>query len=143
MAIRFYLQPLMAAFLAVRDGRRDAAEGKSAYLWSLFAEPEHRRERLRHGWKSVGKVFMLAIVLDLVYSATVLRSLRPVQTIVVGAMLALLPYVLLRGPIDRLMSRRHAVHEPNPPMPNITQAPRSMTQRSQIPRIHERRTKNR
>ncbi len=36
---RFYIQPLMATLLAVRDGRRDALAGRGAYLWSLVTDP--------------------------------------------------------------------------------------------------------
>ncbi len=104
-AFRFYLQPLMATLFAVRDGIHDAKAGRPAYLWSLFTDPAGRRERLRDGWRSVGKIFMLAIVLDLVYELVVLRGLRPVQGLLVAAALALVPYALLRGPANRLFRR--------------------------------------
>jgi hypothetical protein len=113
-AFRFYLQPLMAVLFAVRDGIHDAKERRPAYLWSLFTDPAGRRERLRDGWRSVGKIFWLAIVLDLLYQVVVLRGLRPVQGILVAVALALVPYVLLRGPacrvFRRLARRRVAAH---------------------------------
>ncbi len=104
-AFRFYLQPLMAIFLAVRDGIHDAKAGRPAYLWSLFRDPAGRRERLRDGWRSVEKVFVLAIVLDLLYQLVVLRGVRPLQTLLVAVTLAIVPYVLLRGPANRLFRR--------------------------------------
>lgn len=112
LALRFYLQPLMATFFAVRDGLRDARAGRPAYLWSLFTDPAGRRERLRDGWRSVGKIFVIAMVLDLLYQAAVLRGLRPVQGLLVAVTLALAPYALLRGPANRLLrrvARRRAV----------------------------------
>ena len=33
---RFFLQPAMATFFAIRDGLHDAREGRPAYFWSLF-----------------------------------------------------------------------------------------------------------
>ena len=67
MGFRLVIQPLMAAFFAFRDGRKDAREGRAPYFWALFTSPEHRRELLREGWKSVGKIFIIALVLDAVY----------------------------------------------------------------------------
>ena len=102
MAFRFYLQPLMAMLLAVRDGIQDAREGRPAYFWALFTDEPHRRELLRSGWSSIGKVCILALVLDTVYQLLVFRGLRPLQGLIVAVLLALVPYVLLRGPVNRL-----------------------------------------
>src|SRR4029077_15550698 len=105
LALRFYLQPAMATFLAIRDGVKDARTGEPAYLWALFSHPTQRKELLRHGWKSVGKVFILAMVLDLVYQLVVFHGVRPLQTVLVPAALALIPYVALRGPAGRVAKR--------------------------------------
>jgi hypothetical protein len=102
MALRFYLQPAMAALYALRDGRRDARSGEPAYLWSLFRDPEHRRQRLRSGWGSIGKIFLIALGLDLVYQRAVLGGLRPLEGLIVAIVLALVPYAALRGPFNRL-----------------------------------------
>jgi len=67
MKFRLVLQPLMAVIFAIKDGRKDAREGQTAYFWALFTDPVHRRDMLRSGWKSVGKIFVFAIVLDAVY----------------------------------------------------------------------------
>src|SRR5262245_7443987 len=75
LAMRFYLQPLMATLLAIRDGRKDARAGKPPYFWALFTEPHRRDELLHDGWKSVGKVFILAVVLDVIYQLIVLRGI--------------------------------------------------------------------
>ena len=102
MHFRMVLQPLMAIIFAVRDGRKDAREGRPAYGWALFTNPDHRRDMLRNGWKSVGKIFILALVLDAIYQYIELKWFYPGEALVVAIMLALLPYLLLRGPINRL-----------------------------------------
>lgn len=104
-AFRFILQPIVATLFAVRDGRRDAREGRPPYFWALFTDPEHRRELLREGWKSTAKVFCIAVVIDVVYGLVVFRWVYPVETIVVAVALAFLPYLLIRGPLNRLLSR--------------------------------------
>lgn len=61
---------------------------------------------LRNGWKLIAKVFILAIVLDIVYQAIVFRRFYPVEALLIANFLAICPYLLLRGPINRLMRRR-------------------------------------
>jgi hypothetical protein len=106
MSFRLLLQPLVALFFAFRDGRKDAREGRSPYFWALFTELEHRHDMLQHGWRSIGKVFIIAIVLDLVFQYIVFHELRPLGALFDGIILALLPYLLLRGPVNRLIRFR-------------------------------------
>jgi hypothetical protein len=112
LAMRFYLQPLMATLFAVRDGLHDARAGRPAYFWAVFTNPVQRPALLRDGWRSVGKIFLIALVLDVAYQMLVLRGLRPLQGLLVAVVLALVPYVLLRGPVNRLarLIRRGATH---------------------------------
>jgi hypothetical protein len=98
---RLFVQPLMAIAFAVRDGIRDAREGRSAYLWTLLTDSEQRRYLLESGWKGISKVFVLAVVLDVVYQLIVWREVKPVQALLTAAVLALIPYALLRGPVNR------------------------------------------
>ncbi len=102
LAMRFYMQPLMATFFAVRDGFKDAQTGKPAYFWAIFKHSTQRAELLRDGWKSIGKVFVIAVLLDVIYQFAVLHSLRPLQAVVVATMLAIIPYLLFRGPVNRV-----------------------------------------
>jgi hypothetical protein len=102
MRFRLIMQPLMASILAFRSGLADARLGKPPYLWGLFSDPAARGERIRDGWKSVGRVFVLAMVLDVVYQLVVLRFVYPGETLVVSFVLAIVPYVSLRGLVTRL-----------------------------------------
>ncbi|HXI68421.1 MAG TPA: hypothetical protein VNH41_10810 [Steroidobacteraceae bacterium] len=98
---RLFVQPLMAIVFAVRDGTRDARDGRSAYLWTLLTDSAQRRYLLESGWKGISKVFVLAVVLDVVYQLIVWREVKPVQALLTAAVLALIPYALLRGPVNR------------------------------------------
>ena len=111
MAFRFFLQPAFATFFACRDGIRAARKGNPAYLWALFSWSGHRHELLREGWRSVGRIFMMAVAIDLIYQAFVFRGLRPLQALFIGLVLGVLPYVLLRGPVNRvarILQRKHS-----------------------------------
>jgi hypothetical protein len=106
MSLRLVLQPLMALTFAVRDGARDAKERKPLYFWSILTDPAHRGPRLREGWKAVTKVFTMALVIDCVYQFVVRRWIYPVEALIVAFVLACVPYVLVRGPANRLMRMR-------------------------------------
>ena len=106
MKFRLILQPLMAIIFAVRSGLKDAKEGKPAYFWALFTDSVNRRDLLRDGWKSVGRVFVFAIIIDLVYQWIVLRWFYPGEALLVAAILAFIPYLVIRGPVNRIARRR-------------------------------------
>src|SRR5690348_8900830 len=101
MAFRFYLQPAMAVLAGIHDGLKDARAGTPAYFWSLFVDREHRRARLREGWGAVRNVFVLAMVMDFLYQAFVIKAFRPVQALDVAVLLAIVPYLCTRGPVNR------------------------------------------
>jgi hypothetical protein len=105
LAFRFIMQPTMAALYAVRDGMRDAKYGRPAYFWALFTDKAHRRALVRSGWQSAGKIVLLALVLDLVYQFVAFRVLRLAEAVVIAALLAVLPYITLRGPINRVLRK--------------------------------------
>ncbi len=103
MHIRFIVQPLMAIIFAARDGAKDAKAGKPAYAWAVFTSAEHRRELLKDGWKHFGKIFVLAVILDVIYQIRVHHAFYPMETLLTALVLAVLPYVLLRGPVNRVV----------------------------------------
>lgn len=103
LTLRLILQPVVAICFAIRDGRRDARTGQPPYFWAVFSNPDHRRDLLRDGWKSVGKVFVLAMVLDVIYQIIMLRWVYPVETLMVACILAIVPYLLVRGPLNRIL----------------------------------------
>ncbi len=104
--LRVFMQPLMAILFAVRDGRRDARNGDVPYFWALFTDPNHRFDLLRSGWKSVGKVFIIALLIDAAYQYIQLRWFWPGEALIVATVLAIVPYVSLRGAVNRLTPRK-------------------------------------
>ena len=111
LAFRVVVQPLVAAFFAVHAGRRDALEGRPLFFWAVLRDPVKRRERLREAWKHIGKVFLAAVVIDVVYQIIVGRWIYPSEAIIVGAILAVLPYLVFRGIVNRLLRKRVRVAE--------------------------------
>jgi hypothetical protein len=105
MRFRIYMQPLMASAFAVRDGIKDAREGRPPYLWALLTHSGQRSQLLRAGWKGVSRVFLLAWALDILYQLAVLGGIQAFQAITTAILLALVPYLVLRGPVNRLARR--------------------------------------
>ena len=106
MKFRLLLQPAMAAFFAIRSGLNDARTGKPPYFWSLVTNPAHRIDMLKDGWKSVGKVFLIALLLDVIYQVIVLKFVYPGEAIYVAFVLAILPYLILRGLVTRIARKK-------------------------------------
>ena len=109
MHIRLVLQPITAALFAIRSGMRDAREGRRPYIWAVVwatSDRRDRREMILHGWKDVGRVFILAIGIDLIYQFTVLHAFRPGEAIFLGLVLAIVPYLIFRGVVNRILRRR-------------------------------------
>lgn len=105
MTFRLILQPSVAAFLAVREGLRDARDGRPAYLWAVATNPGERRELLREAWRSVRRIALFAVAIDLVYQLRVFGRVHPLELVLVAFLLAVVPYVLLRGPVNRVARR--------------------------------------
>ena len=105
MTFRIILQPLMAALLAIRAGLKDARAGKPPYFWTILTDPSQRYSLLHEGWKSIARVFILAIVMDVIYQLIYLKWIYPLELITIAILLAVVPYLLIRGPVNRLVRR--------------------------------------
>ncbi len=102
MSFRLVLQPAMAILFAVRDGLKDVREGRPPYFFSVFTDPSHRRYLLGEGFKAVARVLGFAVLMDAVYQFKVFRWVYPGEALLVALILAFVPYLLLRGPVNRI-----------------------------------------
>jgi len=105
MKFRLVLQPAMSCFFAIRSGLADAKAGRPPYFWEIFFNSGYREYMIKDGWKDVGRVFLLALAMDIVYQVIELRFVYPGEAIVVALVLAILPYLILRGLIRRTARR--------------------------------------
>jgi hypothetical protein len=102
LKFRLILQPAVAAFFALRDGLKDAREGNPPYFWAIFTEPAQRGGLIREGWQAMMKVIIIAALMDLIYQYLILGWLYPAAALFVAFMLAFVPYLLIRGPVNRI-----------------------------------------
>jgi hypothetical protein len=96
---RLVVMPTVAAFLGFRAGLRDARDGEPTFLWGIFTMPTGRAAALRSARKDIGRVFIMALIMDTTYQLIALRTLQVFQVLVVAVVCAIVPYVLVRGPV--------------------------------------------
>lgn len=110
MNLRFLIQPLMALIFAVRAGLKDAKSDAVPYLWRFLVAKEKRLNIAKEGWKDFGKIFIAGLMLDSVYQLVVIFKVKseerfyPLESVIVAIILAIIPYLLFRGPMNRLLN---------------------------------------
>jgi hypothetical protein len=105
MKFRFILQPSMAAIAAIRDGITDARTGRTPHFWAIAFEPRERVARLREGLDATARIILLGLVMDVIYQIIVLETFYPVEALIVALLLAFVPYLVIRGPVTRIVRR--------------------------------------
>ena len=103
MTFRLIFQPLFAALIAFGAGLRDAREGRPPYFWSVIYNQESRVSLIKEGWKAILRIFVMAIAIDLIYQIITVRWFYPLEALVVAVVLAILPYLIVRGLVNRVM----------------------------------------
>ena len=106
MNFRLIIQPTVAGIIAIRAGLNDAREGRPAFFWAALSNPAYRPELLHEGWKDVGKVFIVAMILDSIYQLIVHRGVYVLELLITATILAIVPYVLIPGPVNRIARKR-------------------------------------
>jgi hypothetical protein len=96
---RLFVMPTVVTVLAVRAIRKDLRDGRPAFLGLLIKDPVERARLFRGGIKDIGRIFIVAIVLDIVYQIVVFRWVYPGQMLIVAVVCAIVPYVVVRGPV--------------------------------------------
>jgi hypothetical protein len=102
MTFRIVLQPIMASVAALFDGIQDAKLGRSPYLWTVLTNPHERGGRLREGLISTARIILLGLIIDTIYQFVALKTFYPGEAVIVAIVLCFLPYLLLRGPFERI-----------------------------------------
>lgn len=100
---RFLMMPTVVTILAIRAGLRDARESRPGFVWMFLTRRSERRGLLRSALKDIGRILIVALVLDTAYQIIVFRTFYPGEALIVAFVCAVVPYVLFRGPISVLI----------------------------------------
>ncbi len=100
---RLVMMPTVVTVLAIRAGVRDAREATRGFPREVLRDHSAKRQRfLRSALKDIGRVVVVAVVVDTIYQLVVFRAFHAVQLLIVVVACAILPYVLIRGPVARI-----------------------------------------
>lgn len=102
LKFRLLLQPTMAALIAIRAGLKDAREGRPVFFWAALTDAAERGEMLREGWKHIAKLFVIAAIMDAIYQVIVHSRLSITDSLLVAVLLAVVPYLIVRGLTNRI-----------------------------------------
>jgi hypothetical protein len=89
---------------------RDARQGEPRFFRTLVTQAGERARLVRSALKDVGKILVVAIVLDTTYQILVLKSFYFVELLLVVMATAILPYLVVRSAVSPLMRRIYAKH---------------------------------
>ncbi len=99
-SFRFMVMPTIAVLIAIRSGIKNGRAGKGGFIWAmLFSDSTERNLLFASAVKDIGRMFIVAIVLDTVYQVIVFRAFYIVQALIIALVCAVVPYVLVRGPV--------------------------------------------
>jgi hypothetical protein len=112
MSFRFLLQPTMAFIAALHDGIQDARVHRTPYLRAILRDPAQRGDRLREGLFATARLVLLGLGMDAIYQWRVLGTFYPGEALLITFLLAVVPYLLLRGPVS-LIARRFVHPSPD------------------------------
>ena len=104
MAFRLILQPIMSLIYATLAGVRDAKAGNPPFLSALISGKADRKQLLKELWKDVGKVFILAVIMEAIFEIIEFKTIHPLEILRVSFWLAIVPYLIFRGPVKRIVS---------------------------------------
>ena len=94
----------MAMIYAIRDGIADARHSRPPYFWTIFTRANKRRDLLREGWTALARVMTLGVIMDAAFQLMVFHAIHPLQLAVIVLGLAFVPYLMLRGPVERMVT---------------------------------------
>jgi hypothetical protein len=107
---RLMVMPLVVTFFAVRAAMRDVRSGQPPFFRTLLGHPEERGRLIRSLRKDIGKIIMMAIILDTVYQVLVLKAFYPGELLVVVLASAIMPYLIIRSSVWFLMRQIYRNH---------------------------------
>jgi hypothetical protein len=109
-SFRFFIQPIIALILGLRDGRKDALKGRTPFFETLIRDHEKRNDLWKEGLLRISKPLAISILMDMVLQIIILGHWVPFQAVIVGSLLIALPYLVARGSSNRTLRRRHSYH---------------------------------
>jgi hypothetical protein len=75
------------------------------YLWTILTDSSQRGKLIREGWRASLRVFGLAVISDIIHQWIAQQWIYPGEALMVALILAVVLYLILRGPVNRIARR--------------------------------------
>jgi hypothetical protein len=99
--LRFFLQPLLAIILGIRDGVADARLERPPYILALATDRALRGKRVREMLKRLTVPLVLGIGLSVVFQLIIRDAVHPAAAVGYGIIFVAMPYMLARALSNR------------------------------------------
>jgi hypothetical protein len=103
--LRFILQPLLSTSLGIRDGIADAKAGRPPYFVGLLFKHKTTPEDRKKAFRQLAGPLTFGTVLDLIFQWIIFHQHLLIPAILVGTVLAALPYSIARAISNRIARR--------------------------------------
>ena len=110
---RLVLQPLIAIFLGLRIGIRDAKAGDRPFFMALAHGDRGRASLIKHAARDAIIPFTVAVIIDSILQQLINHRIRPLASLIVGGLLVFLPFLIVRALTNRVWTHGH--QEPSQP----------------------------
>jgi hypothetical protein len=94
---RFFVQPLVAIALGIRDGIADARAGRPAYFYGVLFDPKVRGALLKSSFTTLLNMILFGVLLDSICQWLILGNSYLGAALVVGPVLIVAPYTMSRS----------------------------------------------
>ena len=99
---RFLIQPTVAILLGVIGGKRDATARRPPFFWSIVFREERWKEALKDGFDTINIMLIFGILADIIFQYILFGIVHIIPALLLGPMLITIPYILARGPSNRI-----------------------------------------
>ena len=96
MWFRLILQPAVAVYFGVRAGRANARAAQAPADDDQSPGRGKRKALFLQALRDVGKVFLIGVGLDMAFQLIALRTVYPLEALLVAFVLVALPYQIVR-----------------------------------------------
>ena len=113
LILRLVFGPLQSILAARKFAKHDVRKIYPPYLYRFLATSRQRKRLKRHQRINILKLFMFSTSVDLIYQIAALDvfdvnlTLKPLEAALVAIGLTVIPYLLIRGSVYRLIAKRY------------------------------------
>lgn len=103
--LRTILQPLIAIFLGITNGRADFKSNHPPFFLDMVSDKINRNQKMKMAYRSILTPLFIGVIVDAIFQYLVFSKIHFFGAILAGIILIALPYTISRGFTNRLLRR--------------------------------------